>query len=418
MSDRLQPPKSYGGSKRPPLVGQFHDFLIGGGLFAGGIIILLVGVQPFAEFPTPIAAGNALWHALPLGIACSAVCVQSRYPTVAFGIAVFAVVVDAAIGLHLVVLIAWTNTIYVVGRFGSPEERSRVKWIVMTFCLAMGTWTWIDSGNLNSALMGISQVAVFAAVALWWSGEVRTGHERAKFEELRADAVRRQAEAAQVELVRQERASLAARLHDTISSKLSTIAIFTTGTLDIAPDEQRDRRVLGEIRGSTLSALDDMRKLIEILRSYDLEVSDEVVESDMTLASAVAMSKSVGLQIDIEAEPLTVDPALNRLLAVFGSEALSNAIKHGDGLAKLQLEGSSDLVRISVENGIRSSDGPSELPDGVSGGAGLGVMALRVKQAGGRFSAGEHLRSGTWIWRTFAEFPRTNSKEQAVEHVL
>lgn len=400
----------------PPMK-QMRDVLIGAGLFVVGIVMLLAGVQPFAELPTLVAAQHPLWHAVPLGVACLAVSVQTRFPSVAFGVATFALVMDAVIGLHLATLITWSNTIYVVGRHGTAEARFHVKWVLIVFCLTVGAWTWVSSGDFNATFLAISQVTVFAALSFWWSGEVRTGHERAKIEELRAETVRRHAEVTQAELVRQERASLASRLHDTISSKLSTIALFTTGTLDLPPDEKRDRQILAEIRESTLSALSDMRELIGILRSYDLDVDNEVGEHENTLASAVATAKSAGLRIDIEAEPLTVDPALSRLLGRFGSEALSNAMKHGDGQAKLQLNGSADLVRISVENTIRTETSAKDLPDGVSGGAGLGSMALQVKQAGGRFGAGEHLQAGAWIWRTFAELPRIEAEESVVENI-
>jgi signal transduction histidine kinase len=263
------------------------------------------------------------------------------------------------------------------------------------------------------------QVALTSLIAVWWGSEVRRGDEQTEAERLKSLAARRREEHERQELLRRHRADLAAQLHDTISSHLSTISIYTAGSLDAPRDPARDTEVLTEIRHASLAALTDMRELIDVLRTFATDDDLTVPTAPLNLSEMLQRLRAAGLDITLtrgtheilRATLDHMDTPEARAVARVLQEALTNALKHGDGAATLHCDNTSDGLSCTVRNAIpaASSSTRSVSPQaaGISGGLGLGAMAAVVRNIGGLFAAGTTTDSGTRNWEVRLDIPTT-----------
>ena len=297
-----------------------------------------------------------------------------------------------ALGLHLAVLIPWANTVYNAGRYTAGP---RLRWILLAFNVGVFCWVWVFSDDVNAALSALLQVALTSLIAVWWGSEVRRGDEQTEAERLKSLAARRREEHERQELLRRHRADLAAQLHDTISSHLSTISIYTAGSLDAPRDPDRDTEVLTEIRHASLAALTDMRELIDVLRTFTTEGDHIVSAAPLNISQMLQRLRAAGLAITLTRgthETLqgtldNLDTPQARAVAHVLQEALTNALKHGEGSATIHCANTSDGLSCTVRNAIPaaplSNHSVSQQTAGMSGGLGLGAMASVVQNIGG-----------------------------------
>ena len=365
------------------------------GIFALGLAVLVV--WPDSVIPGLLGVLPAMWQLVPLVIACAAAAVTSALPTASLLVASVGVASQGMLGTGIMAMIAWSQAIHAVWRYGSDGERRRglVVLVVTAVLVLAGTWF----GELARENIGglALQLALMCAIPMWWSSELRAGDEVADAERLRAESIEREAEFARAQAVQAERESVARELHDTVSAHLSTIAIFSGAALDAAPGatarDEKDQRTLTEVRRASLAALGDMRQLIDVLRS-DVAAPEPATTLAAELAAAEGRVEARGLSPDA----LAAAPA-----AVFGAvarEALANALKYGDSTVALDLREEGGMVQLEITNPIAVRGGVG------SSGIGLGQMARRVSAADGRFGAGaETDASGRAVWRVRAEVP-------------
>ncbi|GAA2043335.1 histidine kinase [Yaniella flava] len=393
------------------------DLLTALALLALGLVLLGLGVNASSAYPVLIPFSQQQlhwWHTIPLVLACLATCVQSRYPLGVFYAITALFIADMVLGFHLVMLIAWANTAYNAARYaaGSLLRWSLVGFGVMTFGLV-----YLVSGSVSSATNALLQVVLTAVIAVWWGSEVRRGDESTEAERLKSLAARRQEEHEREQLLRRQRADLASQLHDTISSHLSTIALYTAGALDMSPNAQRDRSVLMEVRRSSLDALTDMRELIDVLRTFaNVEAEDTGTAPPLAWQDMLRRLRSAGLELSMTAESERhVQAALTRsdssaslLLAKVLQEALTNALKHGDGTATMHCEATTEGITCTITNPLAPSVAPDAVaPSQLSGGLGLGAMAGAVHDADGIFSAAATRDGVIRHWTVHIELPFT-----------
>lgn len=395
-------------------------------LLALGVALLATGVHAFSEFPVLLPVSpEALhwWHSAPLVLACIATGFQTRYPLGVFFVITSCLMLDMALGLHLAVLIPWANTVYNAGRYTSG---ALLRWFLLGFNVLVFLWVYAFSGDANSALNGLLQVALTSLIAIWWGTEVRRGDQQTEAERLKSLAARRREEHERQELLRRQRADLATQLHDTISSHLSSIALYTAGTLDAPREPARDTNVLTEIRHASLAAMTDMRELIDVLRTFVTDDDRPLSPEPLNVSQIFQRLRSAGLTISIT-DDLTdqlhktvkdMDPTAGRSVAHVLQEALTNALKHGDGTATLHCENTKGWLSITVGNPITSAQPASVSAPGestqLSGGLGLGAMAAAVHNAGGFFAAGTTRKAGASIWEVHLEVP--TSAQQHPDH--
>ena len=263
-------------------------------------------------------------------------------------------------------------------------------------------------GNKRWWALVILYVGVISAV--WLTAyAMRTRRAYVQGLEERAATLEREREHLTQIALAQERASIAREMHDVVAHSLAVIIVQADGgRYAMAADPQAARGVLDTIAATGRDALDDMRRLVDLLRG-GAEESAPTADTARTvvglgqLPALVDRARSAGLTIDLDCTG--VDPAVNTALDVTAyritQEALTNVLRHAGPRARVAvtLHRAGDGLRLSVVDD--GGDGtPSTAPTGRIG-HGIVGMRERVAVHGGTFTAGSQ-GSG---WAVTAHIP-------------
>ncbi|MEV5314288.1 histidine kinase [Streptomyces sp. NPDC052610] len=185
-----------------------------------------------------------------------------------------------------------------------------------------------------------------------------------------------------------ERNRIARELHDTIGHAL-TVAVVQAGAARAAGDPAFTDRALAAIEDTGRAALEDLDRVLGVLREAERPVSARptLTEADRLLASA----RASGTKVDAEfAGPLaTVPGPVSREGYRMLQEALTNVLRHGDGAAA--------RVRVAVADGRLDLEVRNPLPASSPGpGRDSGLRGIRERAAllGGRAHTGPD--DGDW----------------------
>jgi signal transduction histidine kinase len=208
-----------------------------------------------------------------------------------------------------------------------------------------------------------------------------------------------------------ERAGIARELHDVVAHSLAVMIVQADGaayTLDADPAQARG--ALDTIAATGRDALEDMRRIVGVLRGTHAAESDQErrrISLDQ-LGPLVDRARSAGLRVDlrITGEPHGLTPADELTVFRLAQEALTNALRHAGQGAMVTLAvafGPGAVTLEIVDDGagrLVTVGGPSVAV--ASGGHGLIGMRERVAVHGGQFSAGPRLGGG---WQVRAVVP-------------
>jgi signal transduction histidine kinase len=208
-----------------------------------------------------------------------------------------------------------------------------------------------------------------------------------------------------------ERMRIARDLHDAAGHGVTAISLqAATGlrAIDGGADIDEAREVLEEIKRTSRIALEDMRKLLGLLRPMDTADPERDRVSLSHLDVMIGECRAAGLAVTVqrEGDPQALPPMLDQTAYRIIQEALTNVLKHAGS-------GASAVVRLgfdptSVELEV-TDDGPGPVGSVAIGTRrGLIGMRERVELFGGRFSAGPMDGGG---FRVFAQMPIGNPLE-------
>jgi signal transduction histidine kinase len=243
-------------------------------------------------------------------------------------------------------------------------------------------WRLLVLGALTSGLLP------------WLVGRYTTARRAyiADLEQRETEAVRR--------AVAEDRSAIARDLHDVISHHVSAIGMHA-GAARLGLDDDQDgpvRRSLTAVETASRSAMADLRRLLDLLhgqhtdsaqRQPGLENLDELLEG-MRAAGLRVRLVAHGKRVEL---PASLDIALYRI----AQEALTNALRHGDGGAvEIELAYEAKEVALSIANAVAPHD--RRAGDRHRGLAGI---RHRVTLFGGHLSYGP---DEGW-WRIRATFP-------------
>lgn len=208
----------------------------------------------------------------------------------------------------------------------------------------------------------------------------------------------------------EERARLARDMHDTVSYKVSLIAV-QAGALERTAEEERSRQAATVMRELASGTLAELRDLIRVLRAAP---DGREREAGDGLAELPALVRGSGLDVSLDmAEPVAsgggppVPDAVSRAAYLTVQEALTNVRKHAPGAAVTVTvardDGTGDAgLRVTIRNGPppgpqnRSAEegGDGAAPSWPDGGNGLKGLTERARQLGGTLSAGPDAEGG------------------------
>ncbi|MFD5592955.1 sensor histidine kinase [Streptomyces griseorubiginosus] len=192
-----------------------------------------------------------------------------------------------------------------------------------------------------------------------------------------------------------ERTRIARELHDSIGHAL-TVAVVQAGAARAAGDPAFTERALGAIEETGRAALEDLERVLGVLRESGEPVSGRptLAESDRLLESA----RASGAKVDAEfSGPLdTVPGPVSREGYRILQESLTNVLRHAGAVpVRVRVEVSQETLALEVRN---------PAPAGVPGpGRGSGLRGIRERAAllGGRARTGPDQGD----WQVHAELP-------------
>jgi signal transduction histidine kinase len=258
----------------------------------------------------------------------------------------------------------------------------------------------------GAALFGLLIKGQFSAR----SAELAVMAERAEWA-----AAQREQEARRATLA--ERLRIARELHDIVAHHVSVIVIQAQGAQRVADREpDRARQAMADVEGTARTALEEMRRMLGLLRaSDDADGEGAVDEADSTgvargmsdIGALAASTTAAGLPVIMrttgEPGPVPEDVALSVYRIV--QEALTNVLKHaGPARAEVHLDYGEDL-EISISDNGRGAAAALAGPAAPGAGRGTTGMRERAVMLGGTFAAGPR-PSGGYQVRAVIPFQR------------
>jgi signal transduction histidine kinase len=231
--------------------------------------------------------------------------------------------------------------------------------------------------------------------ALVWGGawvigdRVRERRARIAALEERARRAERDAERERRLAAAEERTRIARDLHDSAGHAINVILVQAgAARLLSKQDPERSQAALETIEDVARETLDEIDQLVRALREEGLpDEAGGKVEPPLGLAALgtlVERHRSAGLAVSIREHgsrrPLSpgLDQAAYRIL----QEALTNAARHGDGGAEVEIGFGPSSLELDVTN--------RALPDPTSAAVGNGIVGMRERATllGGSLEAG------------------------------
>ena len=267
---------------------------------------------------------------------------------------------------------------------------------------------------LIAALVAACAAAVCLAVAL-----ARARRLHAEAMEDRGWLLERERESAARTAVDAERSRIARELHDIVSHNVSLMVVQAGAAREVLatmPDEAE--AALEAVESAGRDTMTELRHLLGLLapsQSGDDEPYDAGLAPQPSLSRLSALIDRVafaGLPVDvrISGEPRPLPPGIDVTAYRIVQEALTNALKHGEGVkAEVTVRYADRYLRVEVLNSgpsVLTGGGPAsgEPARSQAAGAGRGLLGLRERVAvyGGDLDARRRLGGG---YRVRARIP-------------
>ncbi|WP_433575643.1 sensor histidine kinase [Nocardia brasiliensis] len=365
-------------------------------VFAGGTALYVSNLFALIDLGHSVPVPVRLAILAPL---CLLTMARRRMPVPAMLVGLIPLSADIWIGPSVPVWLIYGDLMYAAVLY-SAKRTSR--WVIIgwaTFSVLLVLVTAVVAHDLRAISLALLVVLAFIATPLWWANSVRTHKDIAAAERARAQALTLVAELDRRAAIADERTTMARDLHDVIAGHLSAIAIQSEAALGVLTRKQPDAAVTGimqSIRSNSVSALQEMRTMIGLLRS-DGEGEDEVAAPRRLaqLSILVDAARAAGIAVRVHEAlddtelPSAVDQTAYRII----QEALTNAMKHAPGQGvDIDVSARDGELRVAVSNPVpaitvrRSENGDPH--------RGLINMRERAAALGGSFTAGAN--AGTW----------------------
>jgi signal transduction histidine kinase len=257
------------------------------------------------------------------------------------------------------------------------------------------TWVVVGAGAVTAAGAAITNLptsgaAVILTVAVVLGGVI-VRFRRSSREQLAVAERRHEGERALLE----ERQRIARELHDVVAHHMSVIAIQAEAAPYKTADPPKELvESFTEIRASALSGLNELRRVLGVLRSDRPDVAPQPGLDDLPGLLESARSGGVTVTSGVSGTPRPLPDGVDLSAYRIVQEALSNAMRHAPGAAvQVHLHYGEAALVIEVRNdscALRTQavwEQPGE--PGHSEGGGHGIIGMRERAAmlGGHLEA-------------------------------
>jgi signal transduction histidine kinase len=347
----------------------------------------------FMAEPSPPPWVLVVLSALPL-------VARRRYPLLAFGVVTAAAL---AIGDK----VSWINVLTCsIGAYGAVTH-SRYRTRAMAALIAAAVLAGVAFRDSDPVLPGWSSPAVVLLVVGVLASLVRFGRLRLEASRKRFTDLEKAQEKAMRRAVQEERARIAAELHDVVTHNVSVMVIQAGAArkvMDATPE--RSKQALLAVEAGGRAAMAELRHVMGLLAgpaagadtpADGLEPQPGLGQLDALADGVRAAGTPVALTVSLPPGPLPPGVELTAYRVV--QEALTNTIKHAAGAgATVAIGFAGSWLEIEVTDRGAVRDSP------VADGNGRGLIGLRERLAvyGGELTAGPTLTGG---YRVTARVP-------------
>ncbi|MEY9854831.1 signal transduction histidine kinase [Catenulispora sp. GAS73] len=242
-------------------------------------------------------------------------------------------------------------------------------------------------GFRGGAVVGAA--ALFSAIAGGATGAaLRIHHDRWWMLAERAASAIATREIEATRRVVEERLRIARDLHDVVGHQVAMLSMHL-GVAEIGLPEgsEASRAALVSARSAARTVVVETQRILTLLRRSDDAPEAEALRPIPALSSLeglIGSFESIGLDVrpSIDVPTVFVEPSVGVTVYRVVQEALTNAHRHGQGTATVDVRERDGRICVTVENRVgRSSRGSS-----LGGGLGLVGMRERVESSSGRLT--------------------------------
>ncbi len=347
----------------------------------------------------------------------TAVVVRRPWPWAAWALGLAGGLIQVADGFAgLVALVGVVLVLYSVTAYG-PRLMLSLTGLILPLAAVAGSITLIQRGtgvqriayafvpgSVPGGIIGrgvVLYLAVLAPVAATYlAGLARRSVLAAQQAAVRESLAAADSERAeQLAAMQGQRAELAREVHDLVGHSLAVIIAQADSVrfrdLEAADAPEQVQATVAAIAATARDSLGEIREVLTRLGSMD-STEDAAPDGD-TLPGLFARVRQAGVALTVrhEGEPPDAGPDERAVLVAVTRELLTNALRHGDRAAPVDvlLRWSPEGVLIQVRNRVGTGDGAGPAGSTRSG-AGLGIpgMRARLSRVGGRLSTGREPR--------------------------
>ncbi|MFI5665078.1 sensor histidine kinase [Streptomyces sp. NPDC051684] len=255
------------------------------------------------------------------------------------------------------------------------SRRIEQAFVVALADVAGGLVFWLlYPDNSVLSLTVLVNTAIALAVVAWGALQQRQQDLVAVYRD-RAARIERERELRAEQIQMAERARIARDMHDSVAHYISLIALYAGGLAVAGDDAKNVGTTAATIRTTAISALDELRTVIGMLRDGTV-VTPQDSEHEHTVAGLIDAARQAG-QLIVARLDLADDGDEHMYRVV--QEGLTNARKHAPGaLVTVHVRREGGAALITISNPIE--DVESVLP---GTGAGLNGLAERIATVGG-----------------------------------
>jgi signal transduction histidine kinase len=251
-------------------------------------------------------------------------------------------------------------------------------WVVTTAGILTAVGAIFIQGQPPSTAILVAALPVLAGVV------VRT--RRGNTQRLAVQERRHEGERALLE----ERQRIARELHDVVAHHMSVIAIQAEAAPYKTPDPPKELvESFAEIRASALSGLNELRRVLGVLRSEAPGTAPQPGLDDLDGLLESARSAGVAVTAGVSGTPRPLPAGVDLSAYRIVQEALSNAMRHAPGAAvQVRLHYGDAALVVTIRNDLPPV--PADRDGGAGEGGGHGIIGMRERAT----MLGGHLQAG------------------------
>jgi signal transduction histidine kinase len=307
--------------------------------------------------------------------------------------------VDIWLSPSLPVIVIYTDFLYAATLYGSRRTSRVMIGVAALSVVSVPAAVLLLGQQWRTAVLAAVSVLPFVLTPVWWAANVRQQRDVADAERANAGQLAKIAELDRRAAVAAERGRMARDLHDVIAGHLSAIAIQSEAALSLQ-DPKLAKRVLESVRENSVSALEEMRAMIGLLKTEGADAETTAPARLAELAKLVESARASGLAVTVEStvdEQVPLPAAVDLTAYRITQEALTNAVKHAPGgQVDVDIRYLDGVLAVEVRNDVHH---PHTAAEGT--GTGLLNMHERADAVGGTLTAGPAGES----WLVRAELP-------------